>query len=121
MRVESEAVAVLIPVWTPGCVARRTSTRRAEQAGSARQAIAEPVLVAALAGEGEAGGQVRFSASILSRSAARAKLACRSSVPVRWIFSWRSMIDRIICSGRGGQPGTYTSTGMKRSIPCTTA
>src|SRR5437588_680583 len=30
------------------------------------------------------------------------------------------MIDWINCSGRGGQPGTYMSTGMNRSIPCTT-
>ena len=42
-------------------------------------------------------------------------------VPVRWILSCRSMTDWINCSGRGGQPGTYTSTGMKRSMPCTTA
>jgi hypothetical protein len=29
------------------------------------------------------------------------------------------MIACKICSGRGGQPGMKTSTGMKRSMPCT--
>ncbi len=44
-----------------------------------------------------------------------------SWVPVFMTFSCRSMIPRSNCSGRGGQPGTYISTGMKRSTPCTTA
>ena len=30
------------------------------------------------------------------------------------------MIAWINCSGRGGQPGMYMSTGMNRSMPCTT-
>src|SRR5690606_35827829 len=33
-----------------------------------------------------------------------------------WIF----MTPSSICSGRGGQPGTYTSTGIMRSIPWST-
>ncbi len=46
--------------------------------------------------------------------------SCPRNVPSRWILSCKSMIDWSSCSGRGGQPGTYISTGMKRSIPCTT-
>ena len=44
------------------------------------------------------------------------------NVPVLLMTSCcRSMIDWISCSGRGGQPGMYRSTGMKRSIPWTQA
>ena len=45
----------------------------------------------------------------------------RVIVPVRMIFCCISIIAASNCSGRGGQPGTYMSTGMKRSTPCTTA
>ena len=34
--------------------------------------------------------------------------------------SWRAMNESISASGRGGQPGTYTSTGMILSTPCRT-
>ncbi len=37
------------------------------------------------------------------------------------IFSWRSRSPSRSASGRGGQPATYTSTGMILSTPCTTA
>src|SRR5262249_23773965 len=43
------------------------------------------------------------------------------TVPVRVTLAWMSMSDCSSCSGRGGQPGTYTSTGINRSMPCTTA
>src|SRR6185503_4324567 len=33
---------------------------------------------------------------------------------------WTCMIPSIRASGRGGQPGMYTSTGMISSTPCTT-
>ena len=42
--------------------------------------------------------------------------AARSSM----IFSWRARKPSINDSGRGGQPGTYTSTGMMLSTPCST-
>src|SRR5262249_46961865 len=43
------------------------------------------------------------------------------TVPVFLIMSCRSITDCSSCSGRGGQPGRYRSTGRKRSTPCTTA
>ena len=39
----------------------------------------------------------------------------------RWIFSCSFKSPSIKASGRGGQPGTYTSTGTIWSTPCTTA
>ena len=39
----------------------------------------------------------------------------------RWIFSCSFKSPSIRASGRGGQPGTYTSTGTIWSTPCTTA
>ena len=41
-------------------------------------------------------------------------------VPVA-IFSWSFISPSITLSGRGGQPGMYTSTGMMVSMPCTVA
>ena len=39
----------------------------------------------------------------------------------RRIFSWSSVRAYINCSGRGGHPGTYTSTGIIWLTPCTSA
>src|SRR5258706_245839 len=36
-------------------------------------------------------------------------------VPSSWILSCRSIIAWINCSGLGGQPGTYMSTGIDRA------
>src|SRR5215510_4653909 len=58
--------------------------------------------------------------AISGRSAATA-LAPRGSPIVRaLILSWRRMIPSISASGRGGHPGTYTSTGTTKSTPLTT-
>ena len=35
----------------------------------------------------------------------------------RWIFSCKSVIAYKSCSGRGGHPGTYTSTGITWFTP----
>src|SRR5262249_23981865 len=35
----------------------------------------------------------------------------------RWIFSWSFKSPSMRASGRGGQPGTYTSTGTIWSTP----
>src|SRR5512147_891624 len=39
----------------------------------------------------------------------------------RAILSWSCMIPSMTVSGRGGQPGMYTSTGMTRSMPASAA
>ena len=41
-------------------------------------------------------------------------------MPSDWTNSWILMMPSINCSGLGGQPGIYTSTGMTLSIPCKT-
>ena len=46
-----------------------------------------------------------------------AQLNGRFSEPTRFCSRSRPSMN---ASGRGGQPGTYTSTGMKVSTPCTT-
>jgi hypothetical protein len=38
-----------------------------------------------------------------------------------WIFSWSRMMPSRSASGRGGQPGTWMSTGQILSTPCRTA
>ena len=41
-------------------------------------------------------------------------------MPSFWMRSWRITIACNRASGRGGQPGTYTSTGMIWSTPLVT-
>jgi hypothetical protein len=38
-----------------------------------------------------------------------------------WIFSWSRTMPSSSASGRGGQPGTWISTGQILSTPCRTA
>ena len=50
------------------------------------------------------------------------KFSARFNVPRSfWIFCCSSVMAWINCSGRGGQPGTYTSTGITWFTLCTRA
>src|SRR5439155_7090726 len=64
-----------------------------------------------------AGGSRNPCAS--SGCSSRRRTASNSDSPL--IFLWSSRIPYSSPSGRGGQPGTYTSTGTMVSIPCTIA
>src|SRR5262245_57598726 len=74
-------------------------------------------------GVAEAGAQLRVDAGrVLRRHGPRyarrpAGSVLRTSQRSCCIFSWSFMSPSMSASGRGGQPGTYTSTGITRSTP----
>ena len=69
------------------------------------QAVAESVLVAALAGRGEPGRRLTLLGQVfLALEHARAGRVPDIAPPF-WILAWMSIRARRICSGRGGQPG----------------